>query len=127
LAPQPLQQPQQQPLLLPCLPLLLLPSLPPLPCPARPGPARPPPTARRPPPQMLLAGWGRIGVEVQQADNLYKLCSSGREATGSGSYFVGGRPSQAAGGAHDAAVQRRLWQLLQEQSGAAWPGWLGVE
>jgi hypothetical protein len=71
--------------------------------------------------KMLLAGWGRIGIEVHQASNVYKLASSEQLQALSGAYLVGGRQSKASRDAYDTQVQQRLWDVLQQQSGAVWP------
>jgi len=46
--------------------------------------------------KMLLAGWGRIGIEVDDADNTYKLLTDHASAaeSPSGAYFVGQRQSR---------------------------------
>ena len=44
--------------------------------------------------KMLLAGWGRIGIEVGQADNTYRLLTDAAVAQHSGCYFVGHRQSR---------------------------------
>ena len=44
--------------------------------------------------KMLLAGWGRIGIEVGEADNTFKLATDPEWAAVTGQYFVGGRMSR---------------------------------
>lgn len=41
--------------------------------------------------KMLLAGWGRIGIEVGQADSTFKLLQHAAAVDCSGHYFVGNR------------------------------------
>jgi hypothetical protein len=43
---------------------------------------------------MLLAGWGRIGIEVASADNTYWLLTDPAAAQLSGRYYVGQRESR---------------------------------
>jgi hypothetical protein len=43
---------------------------------------------------MLLAGWGRIGIEVGEADNTFKLATEQEWEGVTGQYFVGGRISR---------------------------------
>jgi hypothetical protein len=38
----------------------------------------------------------------------------------SGEYFVGGRPRRAPAPSYERGVQRRLWRVLEEQTGAVW-------
>lgn len=44
--------------------------------------------------KMLLAGWGRIGIEVGQADNTFRLLADADVAADSGAYFVGHRQTR---------------------------------
>lgn len=44
--------------------------------------------------KMLLAGWGRIGIEVGSANNTYKLLTDPNLADSSGGYFIGHRKSR---------------------------------
>jgi hypothetical protein len=44
--------------------------------------------------KMLLAGWGRIGMEVGEADNTFNLLTDPRVAGASGKYFVGHRETR---------------------------------
>lgn len=43
---------------------------------------------------MLLAGWGRIGIEVGAADNTHRLLTDPAVAGLSGCYFVAHRESR---------------------------------
>ncbi|KAI8474156.1 MAG: short-chain dehydrogenase-like protein [Monoraphidium minutum] len=65
--------------------------------------------------KMLLAGWGRIGIEVGDANNTWSLAAApGGE---SGAYRVGGRAARPVPAAADAGLQERLWALWEEQAG----------
>lgn len=57
---------------------------------------------------------------LQDANYELKAATDSSLAAVSGAYFVGGRESRAPAAAYDAAAQRRLWALLEEQTGAAW-------
>jgi hypothetical protein len=43
---------------------------------------------------MLLAGWGRIGIDVGSADNTYKLLTDPNVAGVTGGYFISHRKSR---------------------------------
>ncbi|KAI3437668.1 hypothetical protein D9Q98_000118 [Chlorella vulgaris] len=68
--------------------------------------------------KMLAAGWGNIGIRLQDANNEFQVATD--PAALSAAYFVGGRKTRAPSCCNDAAVRRRLWRVLEEQTGAAW-------
>ena len=70
--------------------------------------------------KMLFAGWGPIGIRVDQANDQFHLATDSRVAGVSGKYFVSRRERTAPGPANDVAARRKLWDLLQEQTGAVW-------
>lgn len=70
--------------------------------------------------KMLLAGWGRIGIEVDTADNTFKLLTDPGVAQLTGKYFVGHRVSRPPSVAEDPQVQQQLWSLWTQQTGADW-------
>ncbi len=68
--------------------------------------------------KMLYAGWGPIGMRIEDANDLFYLAT---EAEGvSGKYFVSSRESRAPGPAYDSDARQRLWEILEEQTGAQW-------
>lgn len=70
--------------------------------------------------KMLLAGWGACGIEVQDANNEFKLATDPSLAKVTGKYFVGGRESRGASTAQDPKTRRKLWQIMTEQTGAVY-------
>ncbi|KAL3130781.1 hypothetical protein ABBQ38_000124 [Trebouxia sp. C0009 RCD-2024] len=70
--------------------------------------------------KMLIAGWGACGIDVKNANNEYKLATDPGLAKETGKYFVGGRESRAPRAAQDLNTRRRLWQIMTEQTGAAY-------
>eukprot|EP00887_Chlorella_sp_A99_P007787 scaffold20.g7787.t1 len=70
--------------------------------------------------KMLHAGWGSIGMRVEDADDEFMLATSPAYAGVSGAYFVGGRRSHLRA-AEDADAQLRLFRLLEEQTGCPFP------
>ncbi len=71
--------------------------------------------------KMLLAGWGPIGMQVKDANYEYQLATDPAVAGITGSYFVSGRKTQAPRAASDPEVQKRLWDLWEQQTGAQYP------
>lgn len=67
--------------------------------------------------KMLLAGWGRIGIQVRDADNTWALCADPGPQGGSGGYLISGRGSRPVAEAADRGVQDRMWALWEEQCG----------
>uniref|UniRef100_A0A383VGD2 Uncharacterized protein n=1 Tax=Tetradesmus obliquus TaxID=3088 RepID=A0A383VGD2_TETOB len=70
--------------------------------------------------KMLLAGWGRIGIEVGSANNTFKLLTDPNVAEVTGGYFISHRKSRPPSIAVDPLVQQQLWQLWQQQTGASY-------
>lgn len=70
--------------------------------------------------KMLLAGWGPIGIPVQQANDVYELATNDRFANVTGQYYVSLRQCKGPAPAYDPAACRRLWDILQYQTGAEW-------
>ena len=64
--------------------------------------------------KMLLAGWGKCGIPISEADNTYKLAALDVDHLKSGSYSFGGA------GSPDATRPDKvntLWKLLEKQTG----------
>lgn len=70
--------------------------------------------------KMLLAGWGPIGIPVQQANDVFQLATNDNFANVTGQYFVSLRQSNPPAPAQDVAARHRLWDILQSQTGAEW-------
>ncbi|WIA23484.1 hypothetical protein OEZ85_000229 [Tetradesmus obliquus] len=70
--------------------------------------------------KMLLAGWGRIGIDIGSANNTFKLLTDPNVADITGGYFISHRKSSPPSIAEDPLVQQQLWQLWQQQTGASY-------
>ncbi|GAX21327.1 hypothetical protein FisN_1Lh162 [Fistulifera solaris] len=64
--------------------------------------------------KMLLAGWGRIGIEVEDALDETWLCSSPQVEHVTGKYFVNQQARRASSSAYDENERARMWNLLGE-------------
>lgn len=70
--------------------------------------------------KMLLAGWGRIGMDVAEADHTFALASDDAALLNNcGAYFIGRRPSRPPACCDDPGMQDALWQLWEQQTGGA--------
>lgn len=67
----------------------------------------------------LLTAWMR-GPEAGAGTSIY-LATSPAVAGVTGAYFVGERPRPPARPARSPALQRRLWELSEQLTGAPWP------
>ncbi|KAG7673215.1 hypothetical protein Ndes2526B_g03363 [Nannochloris sp. 'desiccata'] len=70
--------------------------------------------------KMLYAGWGPIGMRVQDANDQFFLATDGSVSQVSGGYFISSRENRAPSPAYDVDARRRLWDILEEQTGAQW-------
>ncbi|KAL4451580.1 hypothetical protein ABPG75_007242 [Micractinium tetrahymenae] len=70
--------------------------------------------------KMLFAGWGPIGMRVQDANDEFNAVTDPTLDTVSGAYFVGSRQTRSPAISYDKGVQRRLWGVLEAQTGARW-------
>ena len=57
---------------------------------------------------------------LQDANNEFKLATDPSLAKVTGKYFVGGRESRGASTAQDFNTRKKLWQVMTEQTGAAY-------
>jgi NAD(P)-dependent dehydrogenase (short-subunit alcohol dehydrogenase family) len=73
--------------------------------------------------KMLLAGWGRIGIEVEDALNETWLCSSDQVESTTGKYFIGRSERKASSSAYDQKERDKLWSLLSGLSPEAAAMW----
>jgi len=64
--------------------------------------------------KMLLAGWGRIGIDVDDALDQTWLCSSTKVDDVTGRYFVHQSDCRASSPAYDTEERSKLWSILSE-------------
>ena len=64
--------------------------------------------------KMLLSGWGRIGIEVEDALDEMWLCTSSDVEGVTGKYFVNQHERRASSSAYDENQRARMWDLLEE-------------
>jgi hypothetical protein len=69
----------------------------------------------------LHAGWGRCGIEVEDADGELFLATSPDLAHVTGEYFVSKRKRRMPSVVNDAATRAKLWGILEEQTGVKFP------
>jgi NAD(P)-dependent dehydrogenase (short-subunit alcohol dehydrogenase family) len=70
--------------------------------------------------KMLYAGWGPIGMRIQDANDQFFLATDSSVRDVSGGYFISSKERKAPGPANDVEARRKLWHILQEQTGAQW-------
>mmetsp|Transcript_10445 Transcript_10445/g.23605 ORF Transcript_10445/g.23605 Transcript_10445/m.23605 type:complete len:97 (-) Transcript_10445:11-301(-) len=69
--------------------------------------------------KMLLAGWGRCGIDVEDADHEEHLATS--PDVRSGVYYVRkGQEGNACSICHDAEARTRLWDKCAELTGVTY-------
>jgi NAD(P)-dependent dehydrogenase (short-subunit alcohol dehydrogenase family) len=73
--------------------------------------------------KMLLAGWGRIGIEVEDALNETWLCSSDQVESATGKYFTGRSERKASSSAYEQKERDKLWSILSGLSPEAAAMW----
>jgi len=64
--------------------------------------------------KMLLAGWGPIGIDVNDALDETWLCTSPEVRQKTGSYFVSRMERKASSSAYDPNERARLWKILSK-------------
>ncbi|GMH43415.1 hypothetical protein BSKO_11337 [Bryopsis sp. KO-2023] len=67
--------------------------------------------------KMLLAYWGPIGIETNDADNEFFSATHPSLSNTTGKYFVSKQESMAPRVAYDVATQDKLWAIMEEQTG----------
>lgn len=67
--------------------------------------------------KMLYAGWGSIGINVNQANDEFYLATEESLSNTSGEYFVGKRITSPPRIAQNVQTQERLIQILEKQTG----------
>ena len=70
--------------------------------------------------KMLLSGWGRCGIEVEDATDEYNLATSEFDPSAQGNYYVGCRKSTCSADVYDAHSRRELWSQVEKLSGVVW-------
>jgi NAD(P)-dependent dehydrogenase (short-subunit alcohol dehydrogenase family) len=73
--------------------------------------------------KMLLAGWGRIGIDVQDALDEFWLCTSQEVDGVTGHYFVSQTSRRTSGSAYDKIERSKLWQSLADVAPEAATRW----
>lgn len=71
--------------------------------------------------KMLLAGWGRIGVEVSSADDETFLATSPSLEGVSGKYFVRRRANRSAASTYDRHIRQKLWSEMETMTNVVYP------
>lgn len=73
--------------------------------------------------KMLLAGWGRCGIDVEDALDQTWLCTSEEVNNVTGEYFVWKSSRRASGDAYDPTERAKLWKILSDlapEAAAIW-------
>eukprot|EP00892_Ulva_mutabilis_P002437 jgi/Ulvmu1/12194/UM085_0058.1 len=65
--------------------------------------------------KMLLAGWGRIGIQVNQAKDLTWICSS--DDLKAGAFYVSRRHTNLRQPAQDKGAVQKMWEIVEAQTG----------
>ena len=73
--------------------------------------------------KMLLAGWGSIGIDVEDAMDETWLCSSKEVEGSTGQYFTYRSARRASGSAYDETERNKLWTILASLSPNAAQRW----
>ena len=69
--------------------------------------------------KMLITGWGRIGIEVADANDETYLATSPDVKNISGEYFVGRKLWRSPAPALDSGLRKQLFDVLEDTSGVA--------
>ena len=69
--------------------------------------------------QLFLAGWGMCGIDIEDADDELWLATAPELEGKTGKYYVSKRQRSMPAVARDGAARRRLWELLEKQTGLA--------
>lgn len=67
------------------------------------------------------AGWGPCGIDIKDANHELYLATSADVAQTHGKYFVYDRERRMPSVVYDAQKRQRLWQILEDQTGATYP------
>ncbi|XP_070535559.1 retinol dehydrogenase 13-like [Ptychodera flava] len=70
---------------------------------------------------MLLKSYGPIGIPIEQADNEFYLATDPKFTGVSGKYFAHLQDAQSASLSYDIKTRRRLWQIMEQMTGATYP------
>jgi NAD(P)-dependent dehydrogenase (short-subunit alcohol dehydrogenase family) len=73
--------------------------------------------------KMLLAGWGRIGIEVEDALDETWLCTDGEVESITGQYFTWKSARHASGDAYDEKERVKMWEILSSLAPKAADMW----
>jgi NAD(P)-dependent dehydrogenase (short-subunit alcohol dehydrogenase family) len=64
--------------------------------------------------KMLLAGWGRIGIDVEDALDQTWLCSSDEVKGVTGKYFTYQNERRAGRSAYENSERKKMWEILSD-------------
>ena len=68
--------------------------------------------------KMLLAGWVACSIEVDSTDDQYQLATNPMWRGKTDVYTTGNRESSASRFAYDASHRQRMWELMDQLTGA---------
>lgn len=71
--------------------------------------------------KMLMTGWNMVGTPLHQANGVTRLAADPSLEDVTGKYFMYDQPSRMPREATDVKIQQRLWDILEQQTGARWP------
>ena len=67
--------------------------------------------------KMLLSGWGRCGIDVEDATDEFTLATSEFDPSSHGNYYNNCRVSRCSRDVYDAKLRDQLWTRLEELTG----------
>ena len=70
--------------------------------------------------KMLELGWGPCGMNLRDANYEFFLATDA-SVKSHGEYYVSNRPYSMSKQVYDSDVRRRLWKILEEQTGQKFP------
>lgn len=71
--------------------------------------------------KMLNLGWGPCGMNIRDANYELFLATDPSVAQMHGEYFVSNRKYSMSKQVYDAEVRKRLWKILEQQTGQTFP------
>ncbi len=67
--------------------------------------------------KMLLSGWGRCGIDLEEARTEFDLSTRDFDPVTHGQYFIGTRQSRCSADVYDEEARLALWQKLETLTG----------
>ena len=71
--------------------------------------------------KMLIKGWGRCGIEIEEADNEFWLATNPDIESIHGKYFINKRISKAKPQAYDSSFRKQLFTILEQLTHVSFP------